>query len=180
MDCSPPVAAWEFPPLQGDELGAELGSLEEMGAAFTEPSLAASSLGSWADECERADAALAAAEAQMGRGCPDESLGDDTATAGDLLEEEDWEWLTALGVATAPPSPRPAGTVGQPPGQQETPKSVQGPPPVKSAQRNPGSAQGKGGVVPKAGEAATQGAPAGRKPRRPSSPRGRKRTRSRW
>ena len=62
-----------------------------MGAAFTEPSLAASSLGSWADECEVANPALAAAEAQMGRRCPDESLGDDTATAGDLLEEEDWE-----------------------------------------------------------------------------------------
>ena len=59
MDCSPPAAAWELPPPQGEELGAELGSLEEMGAAFTEPSLAASSLGSWADECERADAALA-------------------------------------------------------------------------------------------------------------------------
>ena len=26
---------------------------------------------------------------KMGRRCPDESLGDDTATAGDLLEEED-------------------------------------------------------------------------------------------
>ena len=83
-----------------------------MGAAFTDPSLATSSLGSWANECERADATLAAAEAQMGQGRPDESLGDDTATAGDLLEEEDWEWLTALGAATAPPPPRPAGTVG--------------------------------------------------------------------
>ena len=61
-----PAAAWELPPLQGEEPGAELGSLEEMGAACTEPSLAASSLGSWANDCERADAALAAAEAQMG------------------------------------------------------------------------------------------------------------------
>ena len=117
MDCSPPAAAWELPPLPGDELGAELGSLEEMGAAFTEPSLAASSLGSWADEYERANAALAAAEAQMGRGCPEEDLGDDTATAGDPLEEEDWEWLTALGAAIAPPPPWLGGTVGQPPGR---------------------------------------------------------------
>ena len=78
MDCSPPAAAWEFPLLPGDELG----SLEEMGTAFTEPSLAASSLGSWADECEWADATLAAAEAQMGRECPDEDLGDNTAAAG--------------------------------------------------------------------------------------------------
>ena len=61
-----------------------------MGAAFTEPSLAVSSLGSWADECEWADAALATTEAQMGRGCPDESPGDDTAE--DKLDEEDWEW----------------------------------------------------------------------------------------
>ena len=66
-----------------------------MGAAFTEPSPAVSSLGSWADECERADTALAAAEAQMGQGCPEESLEGDTALTGDLLEEENWEWLTA-------------------------------------------------------------------------------------
>ena len=46
MDCSPPPAAWELPPPQGEELGAELGSLEEIGAAFTKPSLVASSLGS--------------------------------------------------------------------------------------------------------------------------------------
>ena len=50
MDCSPPAVAWELPPLQGEELGAELGSLEEIEAAFTEPSLAVSSLGSWADK----------------------------------------------------------------------------------------------------------------------------------
>ena len=143
-----------------------------MGAAFTEPSLAVSSLGSWPDEYEQADAALAAAEAQMGRGCPDESPGDDTATARDPLEEEDWEWLTALGEATVPPSLRPAGTMGWPLGRQGAPKSIQGPPPAKGNQRNPGSAPGKGGVAPKAGEAATQGAPAGRKPRHPSSPRG--------
>ena len=45
MDWAPPAVAWELPP-RGEELGAELGSLEEMGAAFTKPSLAASSLGS--------------------------------------------------------------------------------------------------------------------------------------
>ena len=167
MDCSPPAAAWELPPPQGEELGAELGSLEEMGAAFTEPSLAASSLGSWADECERADA-----EAQMGRRCPDESLGDDTATAGDLLEEEDWERLTALGVANATPPPRPGGTLDWPLGQQGAPESIQGPPPATANQKNPGPAPGKGAVAPKAGEATTQGATAGRKPRRPSSQRG--------
>ena len=111
MDWAPPAVAWELTP-RGEELGAELGSLEEMGAAFTEPSLAASSLGSWADESERADAALTATEAQMGRGCPDESPGDDTATAEDQLDEEDWDWLTALGAATARLLPHLAGTVG--------------------------------------------------------------------
>ena len=86
-----------------------MGSLEEVGAAFTKPSPAASSLGSWANECERADAALAAAKAQMGRGCPEESLEGDTALAGDLLEEENWEWLAALGAAIATPRPEGAG-----------------------------------------------------------------------
>ena len=81
MDWAPPPAAWEFPPPYGEELGADLGSLEEIGAAFTEPSLTASSLGSWADKCKRANAAQAAAKAQMGRGCTDESLGEATATA---------------------------------------------------------------------------------------------------
>ena len=70
MDCSPPPAAWELRPPQGEELEGELGLLEEVEAAFTEPSPAVSSLGFWADECERADTALAPAEAQMGRGCP--------------------------------------------------------------------------------------------------------------
>ena len=105
MDCSPPPAAWELPPPQGEELEGELGSLEEVGAAFVEPSPTVSSLGSWADECERADAALAAAEAQMGRRCPEGNLEGNTALAGDLLEEENWEWVTALGAAIAPPPP---------------------------------------------------------------------------
>ena len=140
--------------------------------AFTEPSLVASSLGSWADKCERADTALAAAEAQSGRRGPEESLEDDTATTGDLLEEEDWEWLTALGAAIAPPPPRPGGTVGRQPGPQGTPKPVQGPPLAKGDQRNRGSAPGKGAVAPKTGEAATQGAPAGGEASPPQQPAG--------
>ena len=131
MDWASPPALWELPPPRWEELGAELGLLEEMGAAFTEPSPTTSSLGSWTDECERADAALAAAEAQMGRGCPEESPGDATATAETQLDEdeEDWEWLTALGAAPAPPQPHSAGTRNQPPGQQEAPGAAQGPPP---------------------------------------------------
>ena len=149
-----------------------MGSLEEVGAAFTKPSPAASSLGSWANECERADAALAAAKAQMGRGCPEESLEGNTALAGDLPEEENWEWLTSLGVAIAPPPPQPAGARGRPPGRQGAPKPVQEPPPAKGDQKKPGQAPGKGAVAPKAGEAATQVAPTGRKPHCPNSPRG--------
>ena len=47
-----------------------------------------------------------AAEAQMGRGCPGESPGDATTAAEAQLDEdeEDWEWLTALGATAAPPS----------------------------------------------------------------------------
>ena len=103
-DCSPPPAAWELPPTQGEELEGELGSLEEVGEAFTEPSPTVSSLGSWADECERADAPLAAAEAQMCRRCLEENLEGDTALAGDLLEEENWakSWSSSWSARDAP------------------------------------------------------------------------------
>ena len=49
------------------------------------------------------DVALTAAEAQMGRECLEESLEGNPALAGDLLGEEDGEWLVALRAATAPP-----------------------------------------------------------------------------
>ena len=65
MNCFPPLAAWELPPPLEEDAGGELGSLEEAVTECAEPSPAASSLGSWADECERADAALTAAVAQM-------------------------------------------------------------------------------------------------------------------
>ena len=123
----------------------------------------------WADECEWANAPLAAAEAQMDRRCPEESLEGDTALAGDLLEEENWEWLTALGAAIAPPLP--AGAGGRLPGRQGAPKPVQELPLAKGDQKNPGPAPGKGAVAPKAGEATTLGAPTLRKPHCPNSPR---------
>ena len=50
MDCSPPPLAWELPPLLEEDAGGELGSLEEAVTDCAEPSPAASSLGSWADE----------------------------------------------------------------------------------------------------------------------------------
>ena len=105
MDCSPPPGAWELPLPQGEELEGELGSLEEVGTAFTKQGPTVSSLGSWVDECERAAAALAAAEAQMGWRCPEGNLEGDNTLARDLLEEENWEWVTALGAAIAPPPP---------------------------------------------------------------------------
>ena len=129
-------------------------------------------MGSWADECERADAALAAAEAQMGRGCTDESVGDVTAAPEAHLDEEDWEWLAALGAAMTPLQPGPAGTVDQPPGKKEATRPAPGPLPAKGAQRSTGAATGKGVVAPRTRGLAARGAHAGRKPRRPSSPRG--------
>ena len=99
------------------------------------------------------------------------SMEGDTALARDLLGEEDGDWVAALGAAIAPP-PRLEGARGWLPGRQGAPKPIQGPPPAKGDQRKPGPALGKGAVAPKAGEAATQGASAERKPRRPSSPRG--------
>ena len=145
MDCSPPAAAWELPPPQGEELGGELGSLEEVGAAFT--------------ECERADAALASAEAQMGRGCPEESPEGNTALAGDLLEEENWEWLTALGAAIKPP-PQPEGARGRPPARR-APRLIQGPPPAKGDQENPGPAPGRRAWPPRQERPPPKGPPPG-------------------
>ena len=88
-----------------------------------------------------------------------------------MLEEENWEWLAGLGAAIAPPPMRLEGAGGRLPGRKGAPKPIQGPPPAKGDQRKPGPAPGKGVVAPQAGEAATQGASAGKKPRRPSSPR---------
>ena len=167
----------------GRSWGAELGSLEEVGAAFAEPSLAVSSLGSWADECERADTALAAAEAQMGLGCPDESMGADTATAGDLLEEDDWDWLTngqrgpstvndraGSGRCAAAASAR--GTQGSAAGPARGPQASSRATDGQGGPAEPGGGAKEGGNSPRAGVTATQGAATGRKPRRPSSPRG--------
>ena len=149
-----------------------MGSLEVIEAAFVELSLAASSLGSWADECEQADATQATAEAQMGRGCTDEDTEGAIATAEGQLDEEDWERLAALEAATAPLRPRPAEAIDQPPCKKEAPKPTHGPLPVKSAQRSLAVVTGKGVVTPKAGGSAAEGATTGRKPSRPSSPRG--------
>ena len=171
MDCSPPAAAWELPPPLEEDAGWERGSLEEAVTNCTEPSPAASSLGSWADKCERADAALAAAEAQMGRGCVAESPEGDVALNGDLLMEEDGEWMVALKAALALRPLRPGETGGQPKGRQRAAKPTQGPPPTKGGQKKPGPAAGKGTAAPTGAGAAAQGSAAGKKPHRPSSPR---------
>ena len=168
MDCSPPPAAWELPPPLEEDAGGELGSLEEAVTDCAEPSPAASSLGSWADECERADAALAAAEAQMGRGCGEESPEGAAALNGDLLTEEDGEWMVALKEALAPQL---GETGGQPKGRQRATKAIQGPPPARGGQKKPEPAAGKGTAAPTGVGAAAQGSAAGKKPHRPSSPR---------
>ena len=87
--------------------------------------------------------------------------------------EEDSEWMVALKVALAPRPPRlpgPGETGSQLKGRQGAPKPIQGPPLTKGAQKKPGPATGKGTVGPTGGGAATQGAAAGMKPHRPSSP----------
>ena len=160
MDCSPPQAAWELPPPL-EEGGGELGSLEEAVTDCAGPSPTASSLWSWAEECERADAALAAAEAQMGRGCGEENPEGAAALNGDLLMEEDGEWMVALKEALAP---RPGETGGQPKGRQRATKAVQGSPPTRGGQKKPEQAAGKGTAAPTGVGAAAQGSAAGKIP----------------
>ena len=76
-------------------------------------------------------------KAQMGRGCPEESLEGDLTLAGDLLREEDGAWLVALKAAIVPPPPRLEGARGLPPSQQGAPKPVQGLPPAKGDKSRP-------------------------------------------
>ena len=171
MDCSLPPAAWELPPPLEEDAGGELGSLEEAVTDCAETSPAASSLGSWAHKFERADAALTAAEAQMGRGCGEESPERAVALDGDLLMEEDGKWMVALKAALAPRPPRRGETGGQPKGRQRAPKPTQGLPPTKGGQKKPGPAAGKGTAAPTGVGATAQGSAAGKKPHCPSSPR---------
>ena len=66
-----------------------------------------SSLGSWADECERADAALAATEAQLGRTGDRPEMDAALAAAESWMEKEDRELLAALEAAMATLHPHP-------------------------------------------------------------------------
>ena len=101
-------------------------------------------MGSWADECEWADAALADAKAQMGRGCAEESPEGAAALKGELLMEEDVEWMVALKAALATQHPQPGETGGQPKGWQRATKPIQGPPLTKGGHKKPGPAAGRG------------------------------------
>ena len=108
----------------------------------------------------------------MGRGCTEESPEEANALEGDLLMEEDSEWMVALKAALAPRPPRPGETGGPLKGRQRDAKPIQGPPPLtKGGQKKPGPAAGKGTAAPTGAGDAAQGPPAGKKPRRPSSPR---------
>ena len=70
-------------------------------AALADLDPSESSLGSWADECERADAALAATEAQLGRTGDRPEMDAALAAAESWMEKEDRELLAALEAAMA-------------------------------------------------------------------------------
>ena len=180
MDCSPPPAAWELPPPLEEEAWGELGSLEEVVAECTEPSPAASSLGSWADECERANAALAAAEAQMGQGCLEESPEGNAALDGDLLMEEDCEWMVALGGALAPPRRgwRELGVSRR--AGKELPSLSKGRRRPRGARRNQGRHRGRGQQPPRGERPPPKGPLPGRSLAALTARETRKRMRSRW
>ena len=179
MDCSPPPVAWELPLLLEEEARGELGSLEEVVTERTEPSPAASSLGSWADECERADATLAIAEAQMGWGCTEESPEGDAAFDGDLLMEEDGEWMVALKAALAHQPPRPAETGGPPKGK-ELPSLSKGRCRPRGARRNKSWHRGRGQWPPPGERLPHKGPLPGRSLTALAAREARKKTRSRW
>ena len=73
----------------------------------------------------------------MGRRCVEESSEGDAALDGDLLMEEDGEWMVALKAALALGLPQPAETDSQPKGRQGAPKPIQGLPPTKRGQKKP-------------------------------------------
>ena len=99
----------------------------------------------------------------MGWGCPEESREGGLTITGDLLEEDDREWLVALKAALVPL--RLEGAGGPSPGRQGAPWPIQGPPLAKGDPRKTRPAPRKGAMSSKAGEAA-----AGKKPRCPNSP----------
>ena len=82
---------------------------------MADPDLSESSLGSWADECERANPALAAAKDQMGRTGEGHETDASLAAAEARMEKEDREWLAALEAAMALLHPRQQGPENQPP-----------------------------------------------------------------
>ena len=74
----------------------------------------------WADECERANAALAAAEDQMGRTGEGHETDASLAAAEARMEKEDREWLAALEAAMALLHPRQQSPENQPPNKGPT------------------------------------------------------------
>ena len=105
-------------------------------AALADLDPSESSLGSWADECERADAALAATEAQLGRTGDRPEMDAALAAAESWMEKEDRELLAALEAAMATLHHHPP------------------PPPIEA--REPASRQGEGGPTEASAAAAEQ------------------------
>ena len=95
---------------------------------MADPDLSESSLGSWADECERANAALAAAEDQMGRTGEGHETDASLAAAEARMEKEDREWLAALEAAMALLHPRQQGPENQPPNKGRATRQKHQPP----------------------------------------------------
>ena len=60
----------------------------------------------------------------MGRGCGEDNPEGTAALDGDLLMEEDGEWMVALKEALAPWLPRPGETGSQPKDRQRATKAV--------------------------------------------------------
>ena len=100
----------------------------------------------WADECERANAALAAAEDQMGRTGEGHETDASLAAAEARMEKEDREWLAALEAAMALLHPRQQGPENQPPNKGRATRQKHQPPPPNGVRR---TKEGTPGVKPK-------------------------------
>ena len=146
-------------------------------AALADPDPSESSLGSWADECERADAALAATEAQMGRKGERQEDNTSLAAAEAQMEKEDRELLVTLEAAMAPLRPCQAGPEGRPPSKKRDALQKQRPQLHNGGLRT--RRQRKVCQQLSRGIRQRKGPPIGTALAAPAAPGGRK-TRSRW
>ena len=133
-----PPAVWALPLPAKVDLGAELGSLEAIEAALADLDPSESSLGSWANECERADATLAAAEAQLGRTGDGPEMDAALAAAEARMEKEDRELLVVLEAAMAPLHPHQPEPEDRPLAKGKVGRQKHPPPPPNGSCRRTG------------------------------------------